>query len=196
MVAGLGNPGPRYAGTRHDLGFALASLLADEAGASFRREAEVDVTGARRLTPGGDVAVLAMPRLYMNRSGPPLARLLRRCDVPPERLLVLCDDMNLDLGRIRLRAAGSAGGHNGLRSIIGVVGEGFPRLRLGVGREPPGAGRAEWVLSAFDAGERETVRDMLRRGAATVRTVLEDGIETAAARLGKGLPGEREASDG
>ena len=182
LVAGLGNPGREHAGTRHDLGFVLVERVAADLGARFDRDREVETAGPVEVPGSEGRVLLAKPQLYMNRSGPPLARLLARLRLPPERLLVACDDVNIALGRLRLRAEGSAGGHNGLRSIIESVGTGFPRLRLGVGQAPPGMDRADWVLSRFHPDERLAVRDMVERAAAAVRQVLERGVE---ATLGK-----------
>jgi PTH1 family peptidyl-tRNA hydrolase len=171
VVAGLGNPGPRYAGTRHDLGFALVARIADATGSPFRAAGDVEVAGPAD-PGGGGRAWLARPLRYMNRSGPPLARLLEQTGVPVERLLVACDDVNLPLGRIRLRPEGSAGGHNGLRSIIEQLGPGFARLRMGVGQPPAGRSQTDWVLGGFDESERDRVREMLERAAGLVRDVV------------------------
>ena len=183
LLAGLGNPGREYAGTRHDLGFALLALVADDLRAQFRKQRDVEVAGPVEVPGTSELALLARPQAYMNRSGPPLARLLREQELAPSRLLVACDDVNIDLGRIRLRPGGSAGGHNGLRSIIECVGTEFPRLRLGVGREPPGADRSDWVLSRFESAERPLVKDMLQRAAKVARMVLESGVEAAMKKM-------------
>lgn len=181
VVAGLGNPGARYAGTRHDLGFMLADRLAREAGVSWRSDRGADVVGPVRF--GGEPALLVKPTEYMNLSGPPLQSLMGRERVPAERLLVACDDVNLALGRVRLREEGSAGGHNGLASIIGCIGPGFPRLRLGVGREPEGTDRADWVLARFRPDEREAVEAMLDHAVRVVKSVLEKGVAETIRRM-------------
>ena len=183
IVAGLGNPGSRYAGTRHDLGFMLADRLARAAGEPWRKERGAEVAGPARLGPAGgspsDQLLLIKPMDYMNLSGPPLQSLAGRERVVAGRILVACDDINLPLGRIRLRPSGSAGGHNGLTSIIACLGPEFPRLRLGVGKEPPGMDRADWVLSRFKPEEKPAVEDMLERAEAIVRTLLQDGLDAA-----------------
>ena len=173
IVAGLGNPGPRYAGTRHDLGFALITRLADEAGMSFAAGPGVEIAGP--VEWGEGAALLVRPQLYMNRSGPPLQRLLEMADLAPERLLVACDDVNMPLGRLRLRPRGSAGGHNGLKSIIGCLGDDFPRLRMGVGAGPEDVDQADWVLGNFEESEREAVTDMLERAGRLVRDAVASG---------------------
>ena len=182
IVAGLGNPGPRYAGTRHDLGFMLVDRLAREAGEPWRSERGTHVAGPFRLGGAGDPVLLVKPQDYMNLSGPPLQSLMGRQHVPLPRLLVACDDINLPLGKLRLRPSGSAGGHNGLSSIIGCLGTEFPRLRLGVGKEPSGMDRADWVLSRFKPDERAAVDEMLSRAERVIRDVAELGVDAAAKR--------------
>ena len=118
---------------------------------------------------------MARPQLYMNRSGPPLQGLLELAGLPPERLLVACDDVNLPLGRLRLRPSGSAGGHNGLKSIIACIGTEFPRLRLGVGSGPEDVDQADWVLSGFEESERDAVSEMLERAGRLVRDAVASG---------------------
>jgi peptidyl-tRNA hydrolase, PTH1 family len=183
IMAGLGNPGPRYAGTRHDLGFMLADRLARAAGVSWQSEKGQQVAGPFRFG-GSEAVLLVKPQDYMNLSGPPLQSLLTRQHVPLARLLVACDDINLPLGKLRLRPSGSAGGHNGLSSIIGCLGPEFPRLRLGVGKEPSGMDRADWVLSRFKPEERAAVDEMLAKAETVVRDVVERGIEAAVKAAG------------
>lgn len=173
IVAGLGNPGPQYAGTRHDLGFALIAHLADQAGLGFEAGPGVEIAGP--VVWNGGAALLARPQHYMNRSGPPLQRLLEVANLPPERLLVACDDVNLPLGRLRLRPSGSAGGHNGLKSIIASVGAEFPRLRMGVGSGPEDVEQTDWVLGRFEDSERQAVQDLLERAGTLVRDAVASG---------------------
>jgi PTH1 family peptidyl-tRNA hydrolase len=173
VVAGLGNPGREYGGTRHQLGFVVVDRLASEAGVRLVSDRDADWGGPGDLAGGGAPAYLVKPLLYMNRSGPPLRHLLERLRVPPERLLVVCDDVNLPLGKLRLRPEGSSGGHNGLQSVIDCLGRGFARLRLGVGLPGPGIDLADWVLERFPKDERAAVDDMVGRAADTVRKVLK-----------------------
>ncbi|HPK72791.1 MAG TPA: aminoacyl-tRNA hydrolase, partial [Vicinamibacterales bacterium] len=133
IVVGLGNPGRRYQGTRHNVGFAVADEVAGRAGAPF--ESGRAETLAARFGRGDAAVLVAKPLTMMNLSGSAVAGLAGFYRVDPASILVVADDVNLPLGRLRIRAAGSAGGHNGLRSIIDCLGtEGFPRLRVGVGR--------------------------------------------------------------
>jgi PTH1 family peptidyl-tRNA hydrolase len=157
------------------VGFALVGFLGRALGASFRIQDGIQdgVEIAGPADVDGGTVLLARPQCFMNRSGPPLRRLLSDVAVPCERLLVACDDVNLPLGRVRLRPAGSSGGHRGLKSMIEEVGEGFPRLRMGVGAPPPGQepgqDLADWVLAPFTEHEATPVTDMLARAAGLVR---------------------------
>lgn len=175
MIAGLGNPGARYAGTRHDLGFALVDRLAARAGAGFRRDGDAELAGPVRFVPSGPTVVLVRPMAYMNRSGRPIHRILEAFGVGMERTMVACDDVSLPFGRIRLRTSGSAGGHNGLRSVIEWIGDAFPRLRMGVGPRPEGRDLAEWVLERFEDCELGRVSDMLDRAEAIVTETVASG---------------------
>ena len=196
IVAGLGNPGPRYAGTRHDLGFLLATRLADSLGLVFRRFPDAEIAGPAEIEGGR--LMIVRPQLYMNRSGRPLQRILAAVGLGPERMLVACDDVNLPLGRLRLRPSGSAGGHNGLRSIIACVGQGFPRLRMGVGGAPAGTDQSEWVLGPFEESERDAVSEMLERACGLVRDVVaRDRVESlTSAEPQPDQPGEDRAEAG
>jgi PTH1 family peptidyl-tRNA hydrolase len=179
VICGLGNPGDRYRFTRHNVGFRVVDLLADR----WSRTGEGRVKDGAALLevrhpePIGRV-LLVKPLKYMNRSGGPLRAALRQTDVDPAAdLLVVCDDIDLPLGRIRLRRSGSAGGHNGLRDIIASFGtEDFARARIGVGR----AGTpTSHVLSSFRPDEREVADEVVRVGADAAERWLRDGIDEA-----------------
>jgi peptidyl-tRNA hydrolase, PTH1 family len=179
VICGLGNPGERYRFTRHNVGFRVVDLLADRwgmTGAGRVRDGAA-LLEVRRPEPVGRV-LLVKPLKYMNRSGGPLRAALRQTDVDPEQdLLVVCDDIDLPLGRIRLRRSGSAGGHNGLRDIIAAFGtEEFARERIGVGRAGTAAGH---VLSSFRPDEREIADEMVQVGADAADRWLHDGIDEA-----------------
>ena len=143
----LGNPGPRYNGTRHNAGFLAADALAKETGAAFTRLRFRALTGRLELSDGTGVLVMK-PQTYMNESGQAVGQAARFYKIPPERVLVVSDDINLPCGKLRVRPKGSAGGHNGLKSIIAHLGsEDFPRIRVGVGAPPQGgAEQIDWVL--------------------------------------------------
>lgn len=179
VICGLGNPGERYRLTRHNVGFRVVDLLADRWGLTGQGRVKdgAALLEVRRPDPIGRV-LLIKPLKFMNRSGGPLRSALRQTDVEPEDdLLVVCDDIDLPLGRIRLRRSGSAGGHNGLRDIIAAFGtDGFARERIGIGR----AGvAADHVLSTFRPDEREVADEMVRVGADAAERWLLDGIEEA-----------------
>jgi peptidyl-tRNA hydrolase, PTH1 family len=179
VICGLGNPGERYRFTRHNVGFRVVDLLADRWGMTGEGRVRdgAALLEVRHPEPVGRVLLLK-PLKFMNRSGGPLRAALRQTDVDPELdLLVVCDDIDLPLGRIRLRRSGSAGGHNGLRDIIAVLGtDAFARQRIGVGRAGTAVGH---VLSSFRPDEREIADEMIRVGADAAERWLSDGIDEA-----------------
>ena len=178
IIVGLGNPGPRFAETRHNVGWRVLDLVSEQLGIAVneRRPKAVLGTGFH----GGRRVVLAKPRTYMNNSGEAVEYLLARFGGGVGNLLVIYDEMALLPGRIRLRAAGSDAGHNGIRSIIQHVGgTGFPRLRIGIGGPPTGVIAREYVLGKFEAPEAEAIADAVERASAAVQCVLKDGIDAA-----------------
>ena len=176
-LLGLGNPGAQYAATRHNAGFRLVDLLAARHGVRLRSRLYAR-TGEGRIA--GQPVVLAQPLTFMNESGAAALRLLQRYQLTPQDLLVLSDDLDLDLGRIRLRPGGSPGTHNGMRNIVQRLGtEDFPRLRLGMGPKPPAAEAVDWVLSPFRRGEEKALEEMLTRAADAVEAFLQEGLEPA-----------------
>ncbi|MDR7538518.1 MAG: aminoacyl-tRNA hydrolase [Armatimonadota bacterium] len=177
LIVGLGNPGRRYRGSRHNIGARVIEVLARRHGVTLREEGWADV-GA--LTLDRVHVLLARPQTYVNVSGLAVADLRRRHRVPLPHLLVVYDDLDLPLGQIRLRAGGGHGGHNGMRSIIEALGEqGFPRLRLGIGRPPAGVDPADYVLSRFDRAEAPLVDAAVERAADAVEMFVQEGIERA-----------------
>lgn len=202
IVLGLGNPGPEYEETRHNLGFRVLDRLAREWEIEFTlsRECGRKVWIAER-SRGDERIVLAKPRTYMNRSGRAALALGGYYEASVGQFLVICDDADLELGRVRVREAGRAGGHNGLRSLIDVFGSvEFPRIKLGV----RGAGRdecdlADYVLEPFDPDEEPVVQRLVERGTLAVRGVLESGVRAAMnlhnrPDIGE-APGPEEAND-
>ncbi len=182
VICGLGNPGDRYRLTRHNVGFRVVDLLADRWGVSAGRVRDgAAVLELTRPEPVGRV-LLVKPMKYMNLSGPPLRAALSRTNADPSAdLLVVSDDFNLPLGRLRLRSGGSAGGHNGLRSIIEALGtDDFARLRVGIGR---GGDDVDHVLSAFKRSEAELVRDVIATAADAAELWLHEGVEAAMNRF-------------
>jgi PTH1 family peptidyl-tRNA hydrolase len=188
VIAGLGNPGPRYERTRHNAGFMLVEALAAGHGIELRQQRHGALVGDGRIA--GRRVLLALPQTYMNRSGEPLRRLLAFAETDPEALLVAHDDMDLPLGRLRLRRGGGAGGHRGVASILEQLGPvPFTRLKVGVSRPPEGVPAEAYVLQDFGAAEREVLREALSRGAAAVEVFLARGIEAAMNACNPAAPG-------
>ena len=177
LIVGLGNPGPRYRDTRHNVGFGCIDLLSERWG--------IPVNDRRRTTTlgqgyrDGQPVALAKPRTFMNLSGESVAYLLARFGGRPADLIIVYDEMALPLGRIRLRARGSDAGHNGIKDIVRAVRTiDFPRLRIGIGG-PGTAGSVDHVLGRFDGEEQATAADAIRRAAEAVECLLTDGINVA-----------------
>ena len=182
IVVGLGNPGSEYARTRHNLGFRCIDRIASEYSISLSRRHRTALIGEG--TVEGLPIALAKPRTYVNRSGQAVAYLLARYRAPPARLLVIFDDIALPLGKIRLRPDGSAGGHNGARSITEAIGtQAFPRLRVGIGAPPQGADQIEHVLGEMPEEELEVVNEAVERAAKAAVGVLIDGITSTMNRF-------------
>jgi peptidyl-tRNA hydrolase, PTH1 family len=174
LVVGLGNPGPEYERTRHNVGFAVVDRLAAEAGVAWERSAKWGAYWAKR----GDV-FLVKPMTYMNRSGGPTAAIAQFYKIEPSEILVVLDDMALDLGRLRLRLEGGTGGHNGLESIIVTFGtENIPRLRFGIGAAPE-AGAVDYVIGRFFEEERPIVEKAVSRAAEAVNCAIDKGVLSA-----------------
>lgn len=182
LVLGLGNPGPEYAGHRHNLGFMVVEELASRHGIPVHERSRLAVQGAGAI---GEVpVVLARPRTYMNLSGQAAQSLGVRLGIPPQRMLALVDDFTLPLGRVRIRREGGTGGHNGLASMIECLGtKDFPRIRLGIGPMPPGMDPADFVLEDFRPEEEQAVDALLARAADAVEFLVEHGVEAAMNRF-------------
>ncbi|MBN2171898.1 MAG: aminoacyl-tRNA hydrolase [Candidatus Krumholzibacteriota bacterium] len=176
VVLGLGNPGTRYAATRHNVGFMVLDRLAERARLRFTA-GRGDFAAARWSAPGGPV-LLAKPDTFMNLSGRAGEQLARLSGLAPDEFLVVVDDIDLPLGRLRLRARGGAGGHRGLDSLIAHWGGGdFPRLRLGVG--PAVGDAADYVMTPFAPEDLDTVQKMVEAAADAVRGFLAEGLDSA-----------------
>jgi PTH1 family peptidyl-tRNA hydrolase len=187
VVVGLGNPGSEYAATRHNLGFRVVDALLVRCGARARRGAGEFVAAEVRIAAAS--VLLVKPTTYVNRSGRVLLQLAARHPVDPARLLAVVDDVALPFGRLRLRPSGSAGGHNGLRSMIQALGaDGFPRLRLGVGAAPPGVALEDWVLGPFASEEEREVPAFVDRAADAVLRIVESGVEAALPAVNGPMP--------
>ncbi len=174
LVVGLGNPGPRYAATRHNLGFRVVERVAGRWAAGPWRETCHSLVTHARLD--GRPAVLARPQTYMNRSGEAVARLLDRFGQDLDRLVVVHDDLDLSFGRLRIRTRGGHGGHNGIRSILAALGEdAFVRLKIGIGRPVGGGTVTNHVLGPFDEDEAARLPALVDRAADAVEHIVWEG---------------------
>ena len=182
LVAGLGNPEPRYNGTRHNAGFEALDELAKRWNISINRSKFQGLYGAG--TVDGRKVVLLKPLTYMNLSGDSIAAAASFFKIPPQRVLVLCDDIAQAPGKIRIRRQGSAGGHNGLKSIIARLGsQEFPRIRIGVGEKPsPDADLANWVLGHFSPEDKKAVEGRYGDIEDAARLIFDGSIEQAISR--------------
>lgn len=178
LVVGLGNPGPRYAATKHNAGFFVLDLLADRVGARFKaHRSRCDVVETRLA---GLPVVLAKPKSYMNDSGGPVVSVARFFKVPIERIAVVHDDLDLPYGSLRLKRGGGEGGHNGLRSTTAALGsKEYVRVRFGIGRPPGRQDPADYVLRDFAAAERKDLAFHVDRAADAVELLLTEGLDVA-----------------
>ena len=180
LIVGLGNPGPEYAKTRHNIGFRCIDILADKLGVRIDRAKFEGLYGQTEYR--GNKLYLLKPLTYMNLSGRSVLQLSSFFKIPPQRIIVLFDDISLEPGRLRVRGNGSAGGHNGIKSIIAELGsQEFPRVKIGVGAKPhPDFDLAAWVLSTFSASEEKALAVSLENGAKAALTLMTQGVSEAA----------------
>jgi peptidyl-tRNA hydrolase, PTH1 family len=178
LIVGLGNPGARYEGTRHNVGRAVVEAVALTCGASLDRVkhrarfGRAEVAGAR--------VVLATPTTYMNESGEAVAPLARFYRVAPSAVVLVHDDLDLPLGRLRIRSGGGAGGHNGVASVVRLLGtDAVPRLRVGIGRPPAGWDAADYVLARFSADERPCADEAIGRAVHAIESLVREGVDGA-----------------
>ena len=179
LIVGLGNPGPKYEKTRHNAGFRALDVLLKENNLELGRKK------FKALTADGSVSgkrcLFMKPQTFMNLSGEAVGEAARFYKIPPEKVIVLFDDISLPPGKLRIRRKGSAGGHNGIKSIIEHLdSEAFPRVKLGVGAKPrPDYDLADWVLSRFSARELELLDPAIERAASAAQVILREGLERA-----------------
>ncbi len=183
LVVGLGNPGPGYAGHRHNVGQMVVAELASRLSATFKVHKVGATVAEARVRPGGERIALAVPSTFMNVSGRPVAGLLKFYSLDASRLIVIHDELDLPYDTVRLKTGGGPGGHNGVRDIIAVAGPDFVRVRVGVGRPPGRQDPADFVLSPFSKAERETLPNLISDAADAVELVLTDGLLTAQQRV-------------
>ena len=187
LIVGLGNPGYGYHRTPHNLGFMAIDRLADACGKELSRREAQALTASTELA--GERVVLAKPQTYMNLSGMAVARLLSNYEIEPHDLLVLVDEIEIPLGMLRIRPRGSAGGHNGLKSIIGALETGdFARLRMGVRPDGPVEDYVSYLLTPFRPGVMNLVEEMLDMAGEAVREILLEGVQKAMNRFNRRVP--------
>lgn len=189
LVVGLGNPGPRYERNRHNVGFRVVDKLAERHRITVGRKRPHAFVGEGNADLGGDPVrvVLAKPRTYMNESGEAVVRLAQASGAPKERMVVVYDDLDLPLGKLRVRAKGSPGGHNGIKSIVGKLGtDAFPRIRVGIGRPTGVEGAVGHVLGDFTDDERERIAPAVELAADAVEWTIAHGVESAMNRFNAG----------
>ncbi|MBR2880594.1 MAG: aminoacyl-tRNA hydrolase [Oscillospiraceae bacterium] len=183
IVVFLGNPGSKYTGTRHNVGFMTADKCEKATGAKINRSRFKALTD--QIKVGGEGVLLMKPQTYMNLSGDAVAEAASFYKVPAERVIVISDDVSLPVGKLRIRAKGSAGGHNGLKSIIARLGsDGFPRIKMGVGAPPhPDYDMADWVLGSFKNQDAEDIDAAAKRAWEAVESIITEGVEKSQSRF-------------
>ena len=188
LIVGLGNPGKEYERTRHNCGFRAIDLLANKLGCKVDKGKFQGIYG--QVNYGDKKLYLLKPLTYMNLSGRSVLQLSAYFQIPPQRIIVLFDDISLAPGRLRIRADGSAGGHNGIKSIISEIGsQDFPRVKIGVGAKPHAEqDLADWVLSAFSASEEKDLASALERAADAALCIIDNGVPETANRFNGSHP--------
>lgn len=178
LIAGLGNPTREYEKTRHNVGFEAIDILADKAGTTVTEKKHKALYGKGYI--GGQKVILAKPQTYMNLSGESIREIADFYKIEPENIIILCDDINLSEGLLRIRLKGSAGGHNGLKNIISHLGtQEFPRIRIGVGEKPRGMDLADYVLGRFPKEQQAVMEEAYRDAAEAACMMIEDGADAA-----------------
>lgn len=188
LIVGLGNPGKEYAHTRHNCGFRAIDILADNLNCKIEKGKFQGLYG--QATYSGKKIFLLKPQTYMNLSGQSVLQMSAYYSIPPQRIIILFDDISLEPGRLRIRSNGSAGGHNGIKSIISQLGsQDFPRVKIGVGGKPdPNADLAQWVLSGFTASEEKALSCALQDAADAALCIIDKGPSEAANRYNGNKP--------
>ena len=188
LIVGLGNPGPEYAKSRHNIGFRCIDILADKLGVKIDRAKFEGLYGQTEYQ--GHKLYLLKPLTYMNLSGRSVLQLSSFFKIPPERIIVIFDDISLDPGRLRIRGNGSAGGHNGIKSIIQELGsQDFPRVKIGVGAKPnPDYDLADWVLGSFSALDEKAMAVSLENAGQAALAIIDKGVPEAANRFNGSHP--------
>lgn len=190
LIAGLGNPGREYAGTRHNVGFEVLNKMAFDHNIEFKKM-KCHAAVAEGVISGQNV-LLAKPHTYMNLSGESIGALVRFYKIMPDCLIVCYDDCDIPVGDIRIRKDGSAGGHNGVKSIIQHCGTEFIRVRAGIGKRPNGYDLADYVLSKFSSQETEKIIEGIEKAQKATEMILKEGIDAAMNAYNKRIKQEKE----
>src|SRR5690554_5790881 len=178
IIVGLGNPGRKYIGTRHNIGFDAITRISDDFNISLNINKHKAICGAGFI--GGEKVLLAQPQTYMNLSGESVRALADFYKVSPENIIVIYDDINLEVGQLRIRKSGSAGGHNGIKNIIQHLGtQDFPRIRIGVGQKPQEWDLVDYVLSKFSDEENKVLRHALKNASDATKVLIDEDITAA-----------------
>ncbi|HWL01096.1 MAG TPA: aminoacyl-tRNA hydrolase [Microbacteriaceae bacterium] len=184
LVVGLGNPGPAYAGNRHNVGQMVVDRLAERARMTFKSHKAGAVVAEGRLRPGGPRTILAKPGSYMNLSGGPVAQLAKFFKVPLEYVVVVHDELDIDFDTVRIKVGGGHGGHNGIRDVSARLGApDYTRVRVGIGRPPGRMDAADFVLKDFGTDERKALPNLLEDAADAVEAIIADGVLAAQNRF-------------
>ena len=178
LIVGLGNPGSKYAKNRHNIGFRVVDALAERVGAKLDTDKHKGIIGKGVI--GGEKVIFAKPLTYMNLSGECVRSVADFYKIPAENIIIVFDDISLDVGKLRVRKKGSAGGHNGIKSIIAHLGtEAFPRLKFGVGDKPKGMDLADYVLGNFSAEDEAILKNEIIRACDAVECMVTEGCDAA-----------------
>ncbi|MSS63940.1 aminoacyl-tRNA hydrolase [Velocimicrobium porci] len=191
IIVGLGNPTEQYAGTRHNIGFDVITRISDDYNIPLDLKKHKAICGKGYIE--GQKVILAQPQTYMNLSGESVRELVDYYKIGLDELIIVYDDISLDVGQLRVRPKGSAGGHNGIKSIISHLGtQEFQRVRVGVGDKPKGWDLADYVLGRFPREEEPLVREGLKRASQACKTIMSDGIEAAMNEFNKKINFDKE----
>jgi PTH1 family peptidyl-tRNA hydrolase len=188
LIVGLGNPGRKYRGNRHNIGFMVVDRLAEANGIQSSKVQNKAIVGDGRVAQ--QRVVLAKPQTYMNDSGSAVGPLTNFYKIPPENIFVVYDEMDIPFGTIRLREKGGSGGHNGMKSILQHIGQDFPRMRLGVGRPPGRMDPPAYLLQDFSDDQLPVVQEMIDTAVRAIETYLQEGIQTAMNRYNGSVTNE------
>ncbi len=189
VIVGLGNPGKTYANTRHNVGFDTIDLLAERNNIRVNKIKFKAVYGEGNIS--GEKVILVKPQTYMNNSGETVRDIANFFKLQPKDIIVIVDDIDIDFADIRIRKKGSAGSHNGLKSIIALLGsQDFPRIKIGIGERYQGQKLSDFVLSRFSKDERKIIEETLTYSAQAVETILKDGIEASMNQFNKIRPAQ------